>query len=629
MGAALAGAVSVLALSAPVGVLNHGLAAGDEQPDDPWARSLPAEGGRNLGFPADAAGYRPAVSNDTSAASVSQQLTSVSAGEKQACPGGGAGPEATPVEISSVPITVDSTTADYFVLYVLHERDGEMLDQPVSVTLGEDGTSTLAENVAALPAERYRVEKYLSSEPADVDGDCTDDLTELASPSTMSPVNPAPAIEFTDGAVIAPDRGTLATLAGSPGIDSSVGFDLKFTMYDLDTDRPSLYFINRDTYENHRDFVAEVDYKRDTAVDGGLKYVPELASPDGNLGSYVFTIEHWSIDAEHLFGVVARSYALLAASMPFIDNNLMFYIPNHQVLPFQSSLPMLRESRIDIVFDSDVFPETRFLSLNSGEGYGRLQVMDPDDRPHPRDIVIYEALPNELPRVGGIVTTVPQTPLSHVNLRAVQDNVPNAYILDVLDDADVAALIGGWVHYTVTETGWSLTAATPEAVDAHYASLRPTVPQIPQRNLSITSITPLSEVGFDDWDAFGVKAANVAVLGTLGFPEGTVPDGFAVPFYFYDEFMKANGLYDRIDTMLADPDFQPTTTPKTTCSTSCATQSRTPRRRSASLQRSPRCTRRSLRAPRFATAPAPTTRTCPSSTARGSMTPRPSIPTRP
>ena len=51
-------------------------------------------------------------------------------------------------------------------------------------------------------------------------------------------------------------------------------------------------------------------------------------------------------------------------------------------------------------------------------------------------------------------------------------------------------------------------------------------------------------------------AANVAVLRTLGFPDGTIPDGFAVPFYFYDEFMKHNGFYDDIEEMLADPDFQ-------------------------------------------------------------------------
>ena len=87
-------------------------------------------------------------------------------------------------------------------------------------------------------------------------------------------------------------------------------------------------------------------------------------------------------------------------------------------------------------------------------------------------------------------------------------------------------------------------------------SSRPATAQTPQRDLSVKAITPLSQIGFDDWDAFGVKAANVAVLGKRGFPEGTVPDGFAIPFYFYDEFMKHNGFYARIETMLADSDFQ-------------------------------------------------------------------------
>ena len=93
-------------------------------------------------------------------------------------------------------------------------------------------------------------------------------------------------------------------------------------------------------------------------------------------------------------------------------------------------------------------------------------------------------------------------------------------------------------------------------VDAHYEASRPTATQTPVRDLSVTEITALSDIGFDDWDAFGVKAANVAVLGTLDFPDGTVPDGFAVPFYFYDEFMKANDLYSKVSTMLADSTFQ-------------------------------------------------------------------------
>ena len=41
----------------------------------------------------------------------------------------------------------------------------------------------------------------------------------------------------------------------------------------------------------------------------------------------------------------------------------------------------------------------------------------------------------------------------------------------------------------------------------------------------------------------------------MGFPQGTVPDGFAIPFYFYDEFMKHNDLYAEVDELLADEDF--------------------------------------------------------------------------
>ena len=207
------------------------------------------------------------------------------------------------------------------------------------------------------------------------------------------------------------------------------------------------------------------------------------------------------------------------------------------------------------MFDGNVYSNINYLALNLGEGYGLLQVLDPDDRPHPRNIVIYEALPNELPRVAGIITTVPQTPLSHVNLRAVQNGIPNAYIRNSRDDPALGPLIGSYVRYEVAEDGYSVRAATKAEVDAHYEASRPQ-PQTPEQDLSVTEITPLNEIGFDDWRAFGVKAANVAVLGTLDFPEGTVPEGFAIPFYFYDEFMKAHGFYDAITEMLADEDFQ-------------------------------------------------------------------------
>ena len=105
--------------------------------------------------------------------------------------------------MTAVPIVVESTTADYgFVLYVSHEVDADTtVDIPVLVKRGEAGTTTLAENVEAQTAERYRVEKYLVADPADVDGDCVDDITELNDLGAMNPVNPAADVPLNDGAV--------------------------------------------------------------------------------------------------------------------------------------------------------------------------------------------------------------------------------------------------------------------------------------------------------------------------------------------------------------------------------------------------------------------------------------------
>ena len=76
-----------------------------------------------------------------------------------ACPGGGYDPVPVEVPVGAVPIVVASTTDDYFVLYVRHDVDDTVVMIPVAVTLGATGTTTLAENVEALPKERYRVEK--------------------------------------------------------------------------------------------------------------------------------------------------------------------------------------------------------------------------------------------------------------------------------------------------------------------------------------------------------------------------------------------------------------------------------------------------------------------------------------
>ena len=481
-----------------------------------------------------------------------------------ACAVGDGQSTATEITVEDVPVTVESTTDDYFVLYVRPDLHSSR-EIPVSLTLGQESATTLTDRLSPLPAEHYRVEQYLIADPGDVDGDCVDDITELADPVGMNPLNPAPAIGLADGAVAIPDHATFEALSYQHNLarDSNIhlaGLEyVNFWVAGTSTSNPVIYFINTERWRVHWSFAFDVRLEKHPLfrkgwMKGEIVFHPNVVAPDGSLGVY-----RYGFDSSYAFSYEAISsvHELLAASMPLLDNNLAYYLRHPVAIRlYGEEQAQYDASRVNLLFKDDILPDVDFIPLNLGEGYGFLRLMTLDERPNPSDVVIYETLPNELSRVAGIITTVPQTPLSHVNLRAVQDSVPNAFIRDALDDEEIDDLTGRYVYYAVTESGYTIRAATPAEVEAHYAAARPAITQAPERDLSVTTITDLDEIGFDDWNAFGVKAANVAVLGTLGFPAGTVPDGFAVPFHFYDEFMKHNGFYDDVEALLADPEFR-------------------------------------------------------------------------
>ena len=458
-------------------------------------------------------------------------------------------PTPTMIPVDAMPMVVTSTTADYFVLYVMHEYKSTELWIPVSVVRGQDGTTTVAEQAPELPLARYRLEQYQVANPADIDHDCIDDLTELDSFGQMSPVNPASSVASSDGAVGIPDWATFESLAH----DNQGKSYVSYVQFGINTSRPGLYFLNTSTYPIYGDFMEAIGRSSDPWTRAGtITYDPKLLAPNGSRGAFYFTIGPYA----DFLSLPARTYTLLAASIPLIDNNLVWRVENYRLPEIQSDLSWIGAARFGLVADVDVRPDLVFLNLNAKQGYGRLQIATPGYRPSPLEIMIYETLPTTLPRVAGIISTTPQTHLSMLNLRARQSGVPNAVIGDALEAPHIASLIGSVVQYEVTEYSWVLRAATSEQADAHYESSRPVYAQTPARDLSVTEITTLSDIGFNGRSAFGVQAANVAVLRAMGFPSGTAPDGFAIPFYFYDEFMKTHNFYDRIKQMLADEEFQ-------------------------------------------------------------------------
>ena len=377
--------------------------------------------------------------------------------------------------------------------------------------------------------------------------------------SGRTPLQPD-AVGPEDGAATIPDRQTYKRLAyqGSDVLIDTHLKGLEFVKFQIEgagSEDPRIYFINTKTHRAHMMFMNKIGLPmRGTGqMRGVLVFRPMLKSPSGKSGLYTYEFEpNDAFPCE----MVQAAHDLLVAHSALLKGNLAYYLLPRAKERYLSERDQYKGAGLEVVDDDDLYKDIGYLPLHPTESFGRLRLMALDERPGPRDIVIYPTLPNEMPRVAGIITGVRQTPLSHVNLRAIQDNVPNAFIADALENRAIGGLIGSYVYYRVAADGYEIREATAREVNNHFAGLRPAEPQTPPRDLSVTTIRPLDQIQFADSSSVGAKAANLAEMRTFGFREDLTPDGFAVPFYFYDRFMQHNGFYTMASGMIGTADFQ-------------------------------------------------------------------------
>jgi hypothetical protein len=444
--------------------------------------------------------------------------------------------------------------------YMLHAQHSSTFNWATRMVMGVNGTMVISDPAGAYPLANYTITEHDVSSPDDYDGDNIDDVTEFNNMPTDAPINYADPIAFIDGATSIPDAATFLDLAAVNNVGWAPFLDgqlyVKFGILDRDSLDPKVYFINSNTYTIHGTFFNAIGATvNGDDGSGEIVFNPNAIGTGGVIGTYSF---NFSFGDAYDFEASQRTYELLAANMPFLQNNMNHFIgqadENDHLNNYAADFV---GTRIEVVLESDVFAEVNYIPFHEAEGYGFFKHMeDLSETPGSRDIVLYDALPNSLPRVGGIITSVVQTPLSHVNLRAIQDNVPNAYIADPLSIDSIANLLGGYVYYKAENEHYIIREATLNEVNEWYEELRPTEPQIPVRDLSITEIMPLDDIDFGMSTAFGAKCSNVATMRTFGFPGETIPDGFGIPFYYYDEFMQFNNFYEEAQVMIDNPTFQ-------------------------------------------------------------------------
>ena len=464
-------------------------------------------------------------------------------------------------------ITVSSTAGTYQLLQRADSPAGPWAARALRPATGLP--TDLTDPAAMTGRAFYRVLTVPTAVPLDSDGDGLDDLAEWQAGSRGNAFNPALPPPSTDAAIILPDPITYEKLAhrdnfpGAPSVR-----EVKFLITGADTPAPALYFLNTNQHPYHYYFARDVlGYTDDLTtfnnqtyftdarkhMAGSLIFYPHFTNSSGPPGLYA--MEFWPSD-----GVAGRyvrtAYDLLSRALPWMDRRLAYHpagITQEQLLKTEAAL--WENAPVSRISSDELFASTTYSVLNPGVSFGRLVLGGATTAVTARDIVVLPSVPADLSRVAGIITGAPQTPLSHINLKAKQNRTPNCYSRDALTDPRITSLAGKNVRFEVAPDGLLIREATTAEVDLYLDALRPATPTYPIRDLTVTTIRPLGAVVFTDSRSVGAKAANVAELRRI-LPPGMSPDGSAVPFSFYDNFMLENGFYAYARLMMEEPGFK-------------------------------------------------------------------------
>jgi hypothetical protein len=362
--------------------------------------------------------------------------------------------------------------------------------------------------------------------------------------------------------------GSAAAQKSLPQIKSQADFDKIAVVYDANTpyalphvmividrkDNNKVYYVNKKRYSFHKDFVngnyLSLERGREFFINNYLK--PNRRFILGTLAYQTpirrWTFEFWEgdlIPAELIqltYEVINKSFF---APVAFKPNSLR---------QEEASATLAGVQR---VLQSDIAKEQAYQALNTAKGIGRIHIvakLDDHVEIGSNEILVLDEVPIQLPPVAGIITSQPSTPLSHINLLAKGWGIPNAYIKnakELLKQYD-----GWWVSFETLRENYTIKRADMDQLREYQRRQAQRLDLMnPRYSLIETRLLDLSQQRARSSIAFGGKSANLGEVMFARLPGIVVPNGFTIPFHYYDEFIQNNQLDDVIFGLLNDQKF--------------------------------------------------------------------------
>src|SRR5260221_2438429 len=363
-------------------------------------------------------------------------------------------------------------------------------------------------------------------------------------------------------------EGKAESATSLPSIQSRADFDSLAVIYDANTqyalphvlfvidrqNRNRIYYVNTKRYKFHKDFVngTYLSLERGQVFFDNNYLKPNRRFILGTI-AYQTPVRRWTF--EFWEGDLIPADQIKLASE--IINKSFFTPAAYKPNSLRQDEVSAGIAGLQRVLQTDISKEQDYQVLNVAKTLGRIHVIPKlDDHVEIgfNEILVLDEVPIQLPPVAGIITGKPSTALSHINLLAKGWGVPNVYIKNAQEL--FKQYNGWWVEFDARHDNYSIKRAENSALDEYQKRLKERLDVMkPRYDLTVTRLAALNEQRAMSSIAYGAKSANLGEITHARLPGVTIPPGFTIPFFYYDQFLKENKLDDAIYQMLNDQKF--------------------------------------------------------------------------
>ncbi len=302
----------------------------------------------------------------------------------------------------------------------------------------------------------------------------------------------------------------------------------------VDRHNGAVHFLNNNRYQFHADYTGEqiLDMKP--------------GEVEADIDAFNQSV-YFSPDRRFFFGIVSlqkndtggpdpRFYTLETVEVDTMDSKMVLEFFDIIRFHLEATIPLLFKpantnqekivqdidaARLPRIFSHELFAKARFIALNPGKSIGRLRAFK-SEMDYRRaagsiewfDIVVMHRVPDDIPRISGIINAHHTTPLSHTNVLASGWKIPNCIQIGIFDFIEKERLHEQWVEYSVDATGSEVILKKADKPGDMTQKPAWTIHriQLEAPEIANTPILSLDDLRATDRYKYGTKAANLGEI---------------------------------------------------------------------------------------------------------------------